>query len=674
METKAQVLQRKVNLAEKLVEGLNPSQLKAVETINGMVQICSVAGSGKTTVLTRRLAYMIQVMGINPASIMVTTFTKKATEEMKTRLGTLLTRAELESVTLGTTHSIAYRILKKEYSELHHHLAPALRKDLLMGGQKRYMEDIKKAIMNDRTVAYDLKEELRDIAIPQLVKAIGLSKNEGIDHLDYEVMHSGKNARMDAYIEFYKRYEQRKWNEQVMDGDDLLFNLVRLLQTNREVLQKYRRMYKYIMIDEAQDNNQLQNDIFSLLGAPEYNIFVVGDDDQAMYSFRGARPDLFIHLDANYKGVQRIALEDNYRSNPGILEVANNLIFHNKERISKRLKAHKVDPAKSVNYTHYDDESDEARGIVDEVAILHEKNNLDYKRMAVLYRTNAQSMALESQLIMAGLPYVIHGGVSFYERKEVKDIVAYMRLAVDRNNNEAFKRVYNVPKRYLCKAFFEKVKAVRCSHWDALNRINLARHEKEGVESFTEVVLGLSQMFHVEHATPEDMVDYLLQDGGYEKYLVGEEGDEEDEGNSRLENVSTLKYAMSQFDKLEDFLDYIDMMTSKAKHSIDGVQLMSIHKSKGLEFPVVFVAGACEGLLPHFRAVEAATEKDDEKPIEEERRLMYVAMTRAESMCYVSSMSMANGRPTGRSRFVDEAGLKPETEEDKDAESNREQV
>jgi DNA helicase-2/ATP-dependent DNA helicase PcrA len=391
-----------------------------------------------------------------------------------------------------------------------------------------------------------------------------------------------------------------------------------------------------------------------MLGFPEYNVFVVGDDDQSMYSFRGAKPEEFIHFRKTYKGTTMIPLEYNYRSTPGILDAANLLIGNNKDRIEKKLRTLRTETDKSVMLSIFKDESEEAKACIEEVQNLVTSGTV-HKEIALLYRTNAQSRALEEQLIMSGLPYVIHGGTGFYERAEVKDLVSYLKLVLDPDDNEAFERVYNKPKRYLGKAFLARAIKYSDSYWKSITSPgfikSLKGYEKNGINDIISLVTNLRGTAAA-GGTPEELLDVVLQNG-YEDYLT-EECEEEDEGSSRMENVSTLKYAVQRFEDLDVFLDYITKMTTTAKHDIDGVQLMTIHKSKGLEFDVGFVVGMSEGSLPFFKAIQDHEDGSRPNAIEEERRLAYVGVTRAKTSCYVSSIQSFNGRPTGISRFIKE--------------------
>ncbi len=638
--------------------GLNPSQVRAVMALTGPTQINAVAGSGKTRVLVQRIAYML-ANGIKPKNILVTTFTKKAAEEMTSRLTPLIPNMALLQMTIGTTHSIGWKILSKEYKDMNHHLAPAFGRNagkfLIKGKLKVFADKVKKAIIMDRTVSFDVKQELRDIPVPALLKMIGSAKNKGQDHLDFISEYSGGSSKMEAYCEFYERYENTKWMDCLVDADDLLFLLWKLLKENRSILEKYRGIYKYILVDEAQDNNSLQYELFHMLAYPENNLFIVGDDDQSMYGFRGARPDQFINFQQTYKGTTQVALEDNYRSNPHILDTANNLIANNTVRLSKKLKANKQFDEECVTFNAYDSEGTEAEHVVEDIAIKINQDGLSPKSIAVLYRTNAQSRMLEDRLIIEGLPYVIHGGISFYERKEVKDLISYLKLALNPDDDKAFTRVINTPSRYLGKAFLEKVRSFKGSHWEAIDdNIVMKPYEKNSTSEFKSLIGRLQDMIQ-SGSRPVELIDFIMQDC-YADHLK-EEGEDEDEGSSRFENIETLKFALENYEEVRDFLDYIEEMTSQAKHSIDGVQLMTIHKSKGLEFQSVYIVGASQGILPHFKAVEHSRNDPNSLAVEEERRLMYVAITRAESECHISSCGSFNGKPASASMFIPELKL-----------------
>lgn len=922
----------------KNLVGLNNSQLRAVLTLEGPIQINAVAGSGKTKVLTNRIAYMIS-SGISPKDILCTTYTKKATEEMLNRLKPLLSRLQLANITIGTTHSIGYRILTQELEKIGHPLANAFKYNNVIMGTKHkiFCEKVIEEMERDRSIPFSVKQEMVDIGLGQYLGTVSRAKNDGIGWEAFEAMYGGESDRSDAYCEFYKRYERKKLSDCCIDGDDMLYLLWVLFKEHPTVLARYQGKFKYLLVDEAQDNNGLQYDLIKMLGKPENNLFLVGDDDQcqpageqvlttegyvniedlnpekhrvvsydksasnvvglqkgydfkiarrpytgelyrvtaknkstlctpnhkwivkwdkekaqnlnavylmqkgedfrvgwcklfkssgesnvtirarnqkadkawvlsvfkseeeaslmesivsanygivtipfveppntkyykqdklnwafsrlinqkekainclkehgrryefpfydsgemfkrrggntinefhacnliaecmkipvhlggkkvswelislstdmyegyvysldvdvhelyivegvvthnSMYSFRGAKPEEFIDFTKTYQDAQQIAMENNYRSNPHILQVANNLIKNNEKRLPKQLIAHKENQDECVYFRTYKDEDEEARGVVESIKEDVDNNGKQPKQITILYRTNAQSRALEHHLITSGLPYVIHGGTSFYERKEVKDIISYLRLVVDEHDDEAFKRVINVPSRYLGKAFMTKVKSHEDSHWDAISDETMSwkRYEENGISNFKQLVQELKNV--AETSTPVEVVNHLLSTC-YVKHMKNELSS--DDFNSRMENVDTLKYVLEHHESIKSFLEYIDLLMSEAKHSIDGVQLMTIHKSKGLEFDTAYVVGVSEGCLPHFKAVEQYR-NGNKTAIEEERRLLYVAITRAESTCYLSSASHILGKPTPLSRFARELGVEIQEEENND--------
>lgn len=660
----------KLEVAMGILEGLNNEQVEVVLTPKGIVQVDATAGSGKTHSVVRRVAFMVKVLGIKPGNIVMTTFTKKATEEMTKRLRKHLTDVQVKAMRVGTTHSIGFGILRKWCGDVNHPMTAAMEKDVLMKNkQTRFLEDTHKSLMNDRTIPFEVKEHLRDVGLKQFQKAIGLSKNDDIDHLQYEQMHQGKGPRMQAYIEFYKRYEERKATDVSIDGDDMLFLANRLLREHPHILAYYHKHWQYFIVDEAQDNSKIQNDFVELLMRKSRNLCRVGDIDQAMYSFRGADPEEFLNMRRKYPDAKLITLPINYRSDSEILGYANTLIHHNTNRLPKVIKPHRgtTDEA-AVVYTVFPNEGEEGRYVAGEIKSQMDTEPYDYKDFAVLYRTNAQSQAIEHYLITGAIPYEMHGGVTFYQRREIRDLTAYLELAYNPNNDEAFERVFNTPNRYLGKACLEKVKScassAEASYWQAIHDTKnyWKDYEQRGIKEFTTIVNTLHDMLG-QCASPSSLIDYLLGDGGYEAYLKDDTGEEDGADNSRLENINILKYVIESYDNLDEFLVYMEFMlgkTEQAKNrgSRNAVQMMSIHKAKGLEFPVVFAVGVNDGTLPHFRAIETAEEKNSPIPIEEERRLMYVDITRAEHRVYISAVRGSfYGRPSQPSRFVYEMGL-----------------
>jgi DNA helicase-2/ATP-dependent DNA helicase PcrA len=663
----------------ELLEGLNSSQLKAATAINGAIQICAVAGSGKTRVLTRRTAYMINVLGIPAEQLALMTFTKKASQEMETRLKELISKKDLETMFCGTSHSFGYKVLAREYREMNHPLAdfanPKRDKKnpgvLMNNSQVWFAEEVQKNLLNSY-LDKDVKDYIKSTGLKSFLSVISKAKNAGMDCYDFERKYANDGtASAWAYIEFYKQYENMKNARQAIDADDMLFNTVRLFQENPAILKKYQRKIKYIMIDETQDNNPTQYELAKMLVYPENNIFVVGDDDQSMYSFRGAEPNLFVNFDKIFPEVQRIGLEDNYRSTADILNKANKLIANNQNRIVKQLVPHNQSQDKSVFYSHYDNEIVEADNVVREIQAVHEQRGLKYNDIFVLYRTNAQVKEMEDALIMAGIPYIIHNGFSFYDRKEVKDILSYLRLVNDVNDDEAFTRVYNVPSRYLGKAYLDKLKAVKGhSLWEATDIVNLTKSEQTGTTAFKQLVEHMRFM-HENGAKVADIIEYLL-DNGYNEHLKKSVNEQEDETDSIDEKINPvvekLLYFATRFEKLNQLLDYVSLMANKRKNGVvNGVQLMTIHRSKGLEAKVVFGIGINENLLPHYKSIEAEA-CGDSSAIEEERRLAYVLVTRAEELCYLSSTTSFNGKAGGTSRFINEMELEADNKKEESKE------
>jgi DNA helicase-2/ATP-dependent DNA helicase PcrA len=662
---------------------LNQSQLNAVKAVEGMIQITAVAGSGKTTVLTERTTHMVENLGIDPSSMALMTFTGKAAEEMEKRLKTMINASSMNQMFCGTAHSFGYGVLAYGYKELDSPMQTFTRRDakdpgVLTGG---WVNSLAKTIL-DKIIEFpewdvNVREKLeKEIGIKSMLAAVSFAKNNNIDEKQYAASIVTKpNWFTTAVSYFYTMYEQEKRKRKCIDFDDMLFLAVRMLVENPRILRKYQAQYKYIMTDETQDNNKLQYMLSEMIAYPEMNLFIVGDDDQAMYSFRGADPDSFINFSNKYPQTQLLPLEDNYRSQPDILNRANKLIAYNTNRIVKQLVPHKQSDDECVFYSHFEDEIEEAEFVVSEIEALianYESEDftdeLSYKQLAVLYRTNAQCKEMEDALISKGIPYVIHGGISFYERREVKDILSYLRLVLNNTDNEAFKRVVSVPTRYLGKAFLDKLTAVgKGSYWANVTKADLTFREKDNVSGFIRLVNEMRTM-NASGRTIEEIIEHLMING-YRDHLNKDKNEDDD----TEEIVDKLKFFVNRFENIEELLDYVTMMTGKKKESVNGVQLMTIHRSKGQEFHAVFVIGANENLLPHYRSIEAS-DGGNTQPIEEERRLGYVAATRAEEVLYWSSTTTFNDKPAGKSRFIDEMELKTEDEPEEDENEEQEPI
>ena len=672
---------------QKYFKGLNDGQAEAVKTVHGVVRVNAIAGSGKTRVLVNRTGYMIEEIGIDPENMMLTTFTKKATDEMKKRLKEIISFNDLNALTLGTSHSIGRKIIAKEFKELNHPLASFARNDgLLMNSRlKFFCEDIKKSIFNDSSLTTATRTTAQKANVKMFLAFVSTNKNNDIDYIECEEQNAmtASDAQW-AYIEFYKRYEIKKFAEKKIDFDDMLFLAVRLLsgrdkyvkvKQSDAILKSWQEKFTHILVDEAQDNNKLQYQMVQMLAYPHNNILFVGDDDQSMYKFRGASPEDFIDLKACYPNMYEIPMELNYRSNPRILEVSNNLIKNNNKRIVKVMKSGRKDlesDMSAVRFDVFESEGEESRERVEEIKILNEQEGIEYRDIAFLYRTNAQSQSIEHSLIMSGIPYVIHGSISFYDRKEVKDITAYLKLMLDMTDNKSFDRVFNVPSRFLGKAFLEKISSFKGSRFIACDKVVLKQYEKDGMRKFKNLVQEMQQL-NEKGKDLTDIVNYLLEEGGYSDYLKGDidESEGEEEQN---EIVNTLMHLLTHFENAREFVEYIETMTSKKKvgeeeDGLNAVQLMTIHRSKGLEFKIVMGMGINEGVLPHNKSVEKEA-LGDMSAIEEERRLAYVLATRAEIGLYLSSTEYYNGKYAEVSRFVWEMGLVEHVTEEVEEEYN----
>lgn len=632
-----------------LLEGLNDGQKKAVTHKDGRALIVSVAGSGKTRVLTYRTAYLIREYKINPSNILLTTFTSKAKDEMKERLQPILTQKEISELTVGTFHSVARSILKTEYTLMKHPLAEAFsyEKPILSGGPQKWLIEeimVKKLGMN-------LKDK-SELSVPEVVSAISTAKNELIDVKSF--CFNAITEKDFKISEIYKLYEEHKNDERIIDFDDMIINLYKLFIQYPKILAKYQKKFKYILVDEGQDNNFAQYRLIDMLAGLYNNVFLVGDDDQSMYRFRGARPDEFIGF-GNLEGVQIINLENNYRSTPGILDVANKLIDKNTVRLQKKLVPFlKPVEYKDVVYSEYNSDDDEAQNVVMQLMNVINEGNF-YSDCAVLYRTNAQSRALEDYFIQNSVPYVIHGGVSFYERKEVKDLVAYMQLSVDPNNNEAFERVLNTPSRYLGKAFMKTIateaKKKRVSYFKALKTAKLTPQQHRNGMEYMKLVEKIHDMSKSGMSTSR-LLEEIIKLTKYDEYLR-QQSPEREEDNDVMENIDILKTAVSKHSSTKGFLTFLSSLIKGKKENKDAVQLMTIHRSKGLEFPSVWAIGFANNLLPHKYALESG----DPNAIEEERRLAYVALTRAQKILHVSTPLQYASKPLEVSSFVYDAEL-----------------
>ena len=612
----------------KILEGLNPAQKEAVETLSGPVLILAGAGSGKTKTLTHRIANLI-ANGVLPSEILALTFTNKAAREMRERLARLLDRENSFNFMpwMGTFHAICVKILRVEAENV------GLDKNFVI-----YDTDDRLALIKRAMKALDISD--KRVKPKAAEAAISKAKNEGKDPDEMLTDAYYPNQRDIAAI--YEKYEDMRKDADAVDFDDLLLYVARMLKNRKDIREKWSKRFRHILIDEYQDTNHIQYQIVKLLVNEERNICCVGDDWQSIYSWRGADFTNILNFERDFPGAKVIKLEQNYRSTQNILDAAQKIITKNTQRSDKVLftEAGKGAP---ITIQQARDEQDEARW----VAMTIKKLRRPLSDYAVLYRTNAQSQAFEKAFMDYRIPYKLVGGVRFYDRKEIKDIVAYLHLIVNPRDVISLTRVINVPARGIGEKSVQKILSGDIS---GLTAKSAAAYEK-----FVQVLAYLREK-NADGVAPADLIEELLRKIDYRGYLNDGDALKAEERN---ENLTVLGGEAGQYETLDEFLaDAALMSSSDEEAGKDAVTLMTLHAAKGLEFPVVFLVGLEEGLLPHVRSMDESAED-----VEEERRLTYVGMTRAMQELFLSfanSRFMFGGRTYNfPSRFLNELGFNP---------------
>jgi len=614
---------------------LNSEQRTAVEHTEGSLLILAGAGSGKTRVIAHRIAYLIAEKGVAPWNILAVTFTNKAAQEMRQRVQRLLRDQQLSSAPIVSTfHSLCVRILRQDIEKLNEKYS----RTFTIYDQDDSLRLIKNCM---KDLGYDEKH----LGLRATQAAISAAKNRGEDVDAFAARADYVDERRAALARVYQLYEERLHGNNALDFDDLLIKTVRLLRQVPEVREKYNNKFRYILVDEYQDTNSLQFALISLLTEKQQNIAVVGDEDQSIYKWRGADITNILNFEKHFPNTKTIRLEQNYRSTQTILDVAGAVVKHNIERKGKTLWTSNP-RGDRVRYFQAFDAEAEARFVAGK--ILEHRNEEYDLRAAVLYRTNSQSRVFEEAMRRTGLPYNIVGGFSFYERMEVRDIIAYLKLALNPNDSIALQRVINSPPRGIGKQTVEEL-ARRAndsglSLWETISVViekpdNLSTRAVSALRSFRKIVLRLSEMAQspeTEDHSPDlvsGIVKAAILDTGYENALKGEKTDE---AEARLENLQELVNAAVDYDEqgiegLREFIDHSALVSDADQYKPDAiVTLMTAHSAKGLEFPLVFIVGLEDGLFPHSRSATDSAE------LEEERRLCYVAMTRAERFLYVT--------------------------------------
>lgn len=619
---------------ENILEGLNPQQKEAVEHFKGPLLILAGAGSGKTRVLTHRIAYLIDHYDVNPYHILALTFTNKAAGEMRERVDQIVGFGA-ENIWVSTFHSTCVRILRRYIEVL---------------GYKRsftiYDADDQRALMREIIKYLDLDpKKYKERAF---LNVISNAKDELIGPEDYAARAQGDGMR-EIYARAYQEYEKRLHDANALDFDDLICKTIQMFQENKDILSYYRNRFRYILVDEYQDTNTAQFKLISLLastpsddGGVEHNLCVVGDDDQSIYKFRGANIMNILNFEQEYPDTRVIRLEENYRSTQNILDAANAVIHNNTKRKEKALWTRK-DKGDSIYYSQFENEYEEAESVSSAIAHAVSNDKADYKDFAILYRTNAQSRVFEEKLINYNIPYRIVGAVNFYQRKEIKDILAYLRTIENGMDDISAKRIINVPKRGIGLTTIDRVSNYAIIHgtsfYSALQDYEYIENIGRSAAKLGSFV-GLIESFRTSLEDPDYSIEQLIRDvveqSGYEAMLAE---DDREESQARLENIEELinKAASYEEDHEEEgatlggFLEEVALVADidNVDDSTDIVLLMTLHSAKGLEFPYVYLVGMEDGIFPGAMAVYGEDPDQAAEEMEEERRLCYVGITRA---------------------------------------------
>ena len=610
-------------LTKDILEGLNPEQLRAVETTEGPLLIQAGAGSGKTKTLTHRIAYLIANHKATPYNILAVTFTNKAAKEMRERVAKLLgdnSNNRSFMPWMGTFHSICVKLLRQDGDHI------GISNNFIIFDEDDRISAIKRA---------SKRLQIDEKAFPAraLSSAIGSAKNEMMTPEEYNSTASSPTQKTAAQV--YPVYESLLRENKALDFDDLILSTVKLMKTVKEVREKWQNQFSYIMIDEYQDTNSAQYNLVKLLTSSKKNVAVVGDDWQSVYSWRGADFRNILNFEKDYPGCAIIKLEQNYRSTKSILEAANAVITKNQQRSDKKLWT-ESEGGLPVQIIQVNNERSEGETIIRRI-----RNSIDtglrkYQDFAVLYRTNAQSRSIEEAFVHYGIPYKIVGGTRFYDRKEIRDLIAYMRLIYQPEDRVSFDRIINLPARGIgaksVSTFNDWMISEGLSLSAGLGRVSeckeLTEKARKGLAELGSVIITLHE--NIENLTPSSLLDTLIRRIGYMEYL----NDKTLMGESRQENVKELLSVTEEYADLglSGFLEEISLISDldQANMTDDSVTLMTLHAAKGLEFPVVFMTGMEETIFPHSRALY------DQSEMEEERRLCYVGMTRAREELYLT--------------------------------------
>lgn len=617
-------------LTDKLLNGLNPEQQSAVKATDGPLLLMAGAGSGKTRVLTHRIAYLIVEKRVNPYNILAITFTNKAAREMKERIGRMMGGAA-EEIWISTFHSMCVRILRRDIDRLGFNRNFTI---LDTGDQ----QSVIKGILKDKNLD-PKKNDPRAI-----LGSISSAKNELITPEEYEKTAGGYYEQ--TVSDVYKEYQKRLRKNQALDFDDLIMMTIQLFQRVPEVLEYYQRKFQYIHVDEYQDTNRAQYMLVKMLASRFRNLCVVGDSDQSIYRWRGADIANILSFEKDYPNATVILLEQNYRSTKRILLAANKVIENNLNRKAKNLWTENPEGNKLVYY-RADSEQGEAQFVAGKIKELTRENKYKLSEIAILYRTNAQSRVMEEVLLKSNIEYAIVGGTKFYVRKEIKDMLAYLRLISNPDDDISLQRVINVPKRGIGSTSIDKIANFAAIHdmsmyqaLESVELLGLSPKTTKAAAGFRDLIHNYTNM--QEFLSVTELVEEVLEKTGYREMLKAEKSIE---AQSRLENLEELLSVTKNFEDSSEDKTLIAFLTDLALvadidsldddgEKTDSITLMTLHSAKGLEFPVVFLIGLEEGVFPHSRSLM------EEAEMEEERRLAYVGITRAEQTLFITNAQM----------------------------------
>jgi DNA helicase II / ATP-dependent DNA helicase PcrA len=636
-------------ITEQLLSGLNERQKEAVKLTEGPVLIMAGAGSGKTRVLTHRIAYLLAEKQVAPWNILAITFTNKAAREMKERIEGLLGPGA-EDIWIATFHSMCVRILRRDIDRI------GINRNFSILDSSDQLSVIK-SILKERNIdpkKYDPRA---------ILGSISSAKNELIKPEEYAKTAGG--AWEQIVSDVYTDYQKKLLKNQSLDFDDLIMSTIQLFQRVPEVLEYYQRKFQYIHVDEYQDTNRAQYMLVKMLAARFQNLCVVGDSDQSIYRWRGADIANILSFEKDYPNANVILLEQNYRSTKRILQAANEVIKNNVNRKPKNLWTENPEGQK-ITYYRAESETGEAQFVAGKIQELVQSGKRKYSDIAILYRTNAQSRVMEEVLLKSNIDYTIVGGIKFYDRKEIKDILAYLRVVANPDDDISLERIINVPKRGVGATSVQRIQEYATEHGlsmfqaiEEIEQIGVSARVVNALTSFRDMIRNFNAM--QDYLSVTELTEELLEKTGYREML---ESEKTLEAQSRLENIDEFLSVTQSFEKQSEdkslvafltdlaLIADIDQLDNEEETTKDAVVLMTLHSAKGLEFPVVFLIGMEEGVFPHSRSLM------EEAEMEEERRLAYVGITRAEEELYITNAEMRTlfGRTNmnPESRFIDE--------------------